>query len=266
MSEIRYDIKGPGMVCAIQAAVRAKKDITIVTDRDASGRPIRVGCFFKKKGEKIDAARQKITWFDPREIEIVPQETSVREFREACLNVEFTHDRDREWYSILNLQRGEENRVVIRTLFRVHRNSVVGFVIQAEVRDYDQGAEQYRPVIRYDCAHGFFHRDMLGQDGAQTKHDLDAQDAKTAISFAIGELQRNLNVWLQEMGHKPLPHHSMNQPKVIEEFERARSDLLYLFDHPEKMSTMKTRFVQLKDTPDSTFHLLLPKDFDPSQY
>ncbi len=60
MTETRYDIKGPGLVRAIQEAVSANKDIAIVYDYDNAGRPLRVGYFFKDKG-KQDVSQPAIT-------------------------------------------------------------------------------------------------------------------------------------------------------------------------------------------------------------
>lgn len=246
MTERRYDITGPGLVRALREAVSAKKDLAIIYDYDNLGRVLRVGYFFKDKDTK-DLAQPDITWFDSGEIQITRRYTPVREFRQACLDVEFTHPRDNERHFLLILSLGSESRVILRNLFRVHKNYVTGFVIQVEIRDIIDGKEQWRSVVRYDCAHGFIHRDMIASDGRKTKHELGTQDTKDAIALAIDEVRDNLNPWLQQLGYAPLDPHALDQQRVIKEMEKAKSTLLELHDNPEKMNTTQSRFVQLKD-------------------
>lgn len=230
----------------MQEAIAAKKDIAIVYDFDKLGRVLQVGYLLKDRNTK-DVAKQEITWFNPSEIQITRKYTPVREFRQACLDIEFTHPRDNERHFLLNLPLDSEKRVILRNLFRVHSNSVTGFVIQVEIRGIIDGKEEWRPVVRYDCAHGFIHRDMIYSDGHKTKHQLGTQDTKGAIVLAIDELRDNLNPWLQQMGYTPLDPHTLSQPRVIQEMDKAKSILLDLHDDPEKMSATQSSFVQIKD-------------------
>lgn len=246
MAEPRYDITGPGLVRAVQQAVSAKKDLAIVYDYDNLGGVLRVGYFFKDKDRK-DLAQQDITWFECGEIQITRTYTPVREFKQACLDVEFTHPRHNERHFVLNLSLGSESRAILRNLFRVHKNHVTGFVIQVEIRGIMDGREQWRPVVRYDCAHGFIHRDMIASDGRKTKHEVGTQETKDAIGLAIDEIRDNLNPWLQQLGYAPLDPDALDQQRVIKEMEKAKSTLLELHDNPEKMNTTQSRFVQLKD-------------------
>ena len=210
---------------------------------------MRVGYFFKDKGSK-DLAQQDITWFDPSEIQVTLTHTPVREFRQACLDVEFTHPRDNERHFLLNLSLGSESRVILRNLFRVHENHVTGFVIQVEISGIIDGKEQHRAVVRYDCAHGFIHRDMIASDGRRTKYELGTQDTKDAIALAIDELRDNLNKWLQQLGYSSLDPHALDQQRVIEEMEKAKTTLLELHTNPKKIKKTQSRFVQLKDALD----------------
>ena len=45
------------------------------------------------------------------------------------------------------------------------------------------------PVVRYDCAHGFFHRDTLMPDGSKEKHVIEIDDLKTASKYAEQDLK-----------------------------------------------------------------------------
>ncbi len=246
MTETRYDIKGPGLIRAVQEAVSANKDIALVHDYDNLGRILRVGYFLKDKGIK-DVSQPIITWFDSNEIQITCVNTPVRDFKRACLDVEFSHPRDNERHFLLFLTVDKETRVILRNLFRVYKNLVTGFVIQVEIRSIIDGKEQWRPVVRYDQAHGFIHRDMIAADGSKTKQELGTRETKDAIVLAIDEIRKNLNLWLHELDYKTLDEDLLSQPRIIQEMDRAKSKLLELHDNPQKIDSTQSTFTQLKE-------------------
>jgi len=245
----QYDISGPGLVRALQEAASVRKDLGIAYDYDNLGRVLRVGYFFKDRHAK-DFQQQEIIWFKPGEVSVIPRYSREPRFRQARLDVEFLHPRRNERHFLLNLPSDSESRVILRNLFRIHRNLVTGFVIQVEVRTIENGKEQWRPVIRYDCAHGFIHRDAIAADGQKTKHKLAIQDTRSAIALAIDELRDNLNPWLRQLGYEQFDRDVLVKPDVIEEMNKAKSTLLDLVEHPKKMNAMQSRFVQLKDSLD----------------
>ncbi|MFC2034217.1 hypothetical protein ACFLTT_02295 [Chloroflexota bacterium] len=249
MDETRYDIKGPGLVKAIQAAVSAKKDIALVYDYDNTGYPLRVGYYFKEKGEQ-DLGNLEITWFTADEIQINAVKTAERDFKSAFLDLEFTHPRRNERHFLLFLTLDKNTRIILRNLFRLDKKSVAGFVMQIEIRIVEGSEEIWEPIIRYDQAHGFLHRDMINYDGHKTKHELGTQDVKEAITFAIEEIRRNLNQWLSQLGYKPIPDEVLAQPQFKKEMEKAKSKLLELYYNPDKLDGMQSTFGQLKEHPD----------------
>lgn len=249
MTETRYDIKGPGLDRAIQKAVSVNKDIAIVYDYNSQGRPLRVGYFLREKGTQ-DLSQPVITWFDPGEVQITSLNTPIRDFKRACLDVEFSHPKSNERHFLLFLTLDKETRVILRNVFRLRKNSVTGFVIQGEIRGVVDGKEKWQPFVRYDHAHGFIHRDMIAADGRRTKHKLGTQDTKSAIALAIEEIRNNLNLWLYKLGYKPLDSGVLNQPRVIQEMDRAKSKLLELHDNPKKIDSMQSTFTQLKEEAD----------------
>jgi len=249
MTESRYHVKGPGLIRAIQEAVSANKDIAIVYDHDNTGYPLRVGYFFKEKGKQA-VSQPKITWFASDEIQITSVNTPVRDFRGAFLDVEFSHPKDNERHFLLSLTLDKETRVILRNLFRIDKKSVTGFVIQVEIRCTAEGKEIWKPVVRYDHAHGFIHRDMFAPDGKQTKCRLGTQNTKDAVSLAVEEIRENLNLWLHQLGYKTLDEDVLDQPVLNKEIDRAKSKLLELHDNPEKIKTMQSSFGQLKEHPD----------------
>ena len=257
MAETRYDIKGPGLIRAVQEAVSANKDLALVSDCDNLGRPLRVGYFLKDKGIQ-DLSQPTITWFDSGEIQITCVNTPDRDFKQACLDVEFSHPRDNERHFLLFLTLDKETRVILRNIFRVDKNSVTGFVIQVEIRSTANGKEEWHPVVRYDHAHGFIHRDMIASDGSKTKHELGTQETKDAIVLAMEEIRDNLNLWLHQLGYKPLDADVLSQPRIIQEMDKAKSKLLELHDNPEKINTTQSTFTQLKEKFDYKERIYLP--------
>jgi hypothetical protein len=66
------------------------------------------------------------------------------------------------------------------------RGEVRVFTVQLEV--FLEG--KWQPVVRYDSAHGFAHRDRYFLDGRSTKTNLDI-DFKEALTFADEDIRDN---------------------------------------------------------------------------
>lgn len=72
----------------------------------------------------------------------------------------------------------------LRAQYRVSRGRVVQFTVQLEVLR----ESQWLPVIRYDTAHHFAHRDSYEPNGRRIKMDLN-MTFEEALSFAIQDLR-----------------------------------------------------------------------------
>ena len=245
MTGTRFVIKGPGLVRAIQEGVSAKKTMVFACDYDNAGCILRVGYFFKERG-KQQLSQSKINWFSPDEIQVSIVNTPTGD-ETSFLDVDFSHPKDNERHFLLLLTLDKDTRVILRNLFRIDKASVTGFVIQIEIHCTTEGKETWKPVVRYDHAHGFIHRDMIASDGKKTKCKLNTQDTKDAIVSAIEEIRENLNLWLHQLGYKTMSAEVINQPQLNKELDRAKSKLLELHDNPEKIKTMHSTFVQLKE-------------------
>ncbi len=66
-------------------------------------------------------------------------------------------------------------------------NKIVEFVVQYEL-EVDR---EWYPVIRYDCSHGFAHRDKLSPKGDVLKEELPFTDFNLALTFAEKDLREN---------------------------------------------------------------------------
>ena len=49
--------------------------------------------------------------------------------------------------------------------------------------------EKWHAIVRYDCAHGFFHRDLLKPNGDKEKKAIDMPDLNTAFAFARQDIE-----------------------------------------------------------------------------
>src|SRR3990170_6458234 len=81
----------------------------------------------------------------------------------------------------------EPDAARLRCSYRRRRKRIVQFTVQVEVFH----AEQWQPVVRYDNAHGFCHRDTIHADGTQEKLPVYYGDANSTFTRAIDDLSGN---------------------------------------------------------------------------
>jgi len=74
-----------------------------------------------------------------------------------------------------------------RHLHIQERGKIVFFRIQYETKIGDR----WYPVVRYDTAHGFAHRDIIDLRGSVEKTPLFNQDCNDALTFAESDLKSN---------------------------------------------------------------------------
>lgn len=75
---------------------------------------------------------------------------------------------------------------------RVHfviEHGQVEAIIVIQYEAYIDG--RWRAIVRFDEAHGFFHRDVMSPFGKQTKTTEFADDKGTALTQAIEDIKRN---------------------------------------------------------------------------
>ena len=62
---------------------------------------------------------------------------------------------------------------------------------------------QWVAIVRYDCAHGFFHRDVLFPNGNKEKQSIEIDSLKTASKYAEQDLKDRWE-WYRERYIKKL--------------------------------------------------------------
>lgn len=75
---------------------------------------------------------------------------------------------------------------------RVHFLTENGKVIAILVVQYEAFINgEWCAIVRYDEAHGFFHRDLLSPSGRQTKTPEPAEAKELALTQALDDVKRN---------------------------------------------------------------------------
>lgn len=73
----------------------------------------------------------------------------------------------------------------LRVKLSVEKGEVKDVVYQYESFVNDE----WIPIVRYDVAHGFFHRDELFADGRKDKIEVTIEDLKSASKYAEQDLK-----------------------------------------------------------------------------
>lgn len=73
----------------------------------------------------------------------------------------------------------------IRVRFEKDKGVILDLIIQYETMIN----AKWIPIVRYDCAHGFFHRDLLHPNGDKEKKTIEVPDLKYAFTFSKQDLE-----------------------------------------------------------------------------
>jgi hypothetical protein len=90
----------------------------------------------------------------------------------------------------------------IRVKLKLDKGEVTDVVYQYE--SYING--KWMPIVRYDCSHGFFHRDLLYPDGGKEKYSIGIDDLKVASKYAEQDLKDRWE-WYRERFNKKMKKH-----------------------------------------------------------
>ncbi len=73
----------------------------------------------------------------------------------------------------------------LRIKLIVENGKIIDLVFQYESYIYNQ----WREIVRYDIAHGFFHRDFIFPNGRKEKTRIEISDLKLAATFAEEDIK-----------------------------------------------------------------------------
>lgn len=74
------------------------------------------------------------------------------------------------------------------------KNKIISFSAQLEILYKNK----WYPVIRYDTAHGFAHRDFIHPDGKVDKTPLFLQDYNETLIFAENDIKNNWELYREK--------------------------------------------------------------------
>lgn len=73
----------------------------------------------------------------------------------------------------------------LRMRIETENGRVVDIVVQYEAKFKDE----WHPIVRYDCSHGFLHRDVMLPGNKKEKYPLDIPDLKSALMYAEQDIK-----------------------------------------------------------------------------
>jgi hypothetical protein len=149
--------------------------------------------------------------------------------------------------TLINVPVDDELVLLLRVLFRMDGDRVARFVIQAEVKAAGWNKGEWKPVVRYDCAHGFIHRDMLHKDGTAAKVPVDADSLAAALPLIAAELRTNLVAWLRDLGYPEAATDNISHDAFAHELAKAQESLTALLDDPGLVDTTSSRAVMFSE-------------------
>lgn len=242
----KFTIRGPGLLRATQEAHATRAQLVIAKDSNAAGDIIRIGYFLEKEGNV--AGDPQITWFGHDEIEIVHVAScKIPPIHQARLEVEHSSTKTPQRTFMIEIPLGADFDLSFRNVFRLKREKVKDFVIQVEIKQRRSGApNKIYPIVRYDCAHGSIHCDLMVPKGSKTKRYLPTQMIKEAISFAIEDLAVNLSDWLKDLNHSSITPGMINYQELKQDLARAKTDLIRLSENPDFMLATSSRLTQYR--------------------
>lgn len=92
----------------------------------------------------------------------------------------------------------------LRVRLKIDKGELIDVVYQYEALIEDN----WTPIVRYDCAHGFFHRDILKPNGDKEKQEIVIDNLKSASKYAEQDLKDRWE-WYKERYIKKMKGHKL---------------------------------------------------------
>ena len=91
----------------------------------------------------------------------------------------------------------------LRVLFETERGQILRFVVQLECQFVEEC--EWLPVVRYDTAHGYAHRDIMHPTKKEEKAEISVQNYNDALTIAMDDVvekrydyRRRYEEWLNQ--------------------------------------------------------------------
>jgi hypothetical protein len=233
-----YVVTGPGLVRVYQESLDKQKDIGLVLEHDGKGRIKRIGYRLKDK-ERAEFPKET-NWFEKGEVEIL---VNPIELEKGTGEIGYELDVDIAFSPPKRLdEKGRELLLYFpnggtrfRNIIRFNKNKILEFVVQLEINVKRSEVEEWRPAVRYDCAHGYIHKDLIYANGKREKVRVETQVLKDAITFVINDMKSNLEYWFKSLGYNKMSMTVFSWSTLDVDLEDAEKFLLSLIENPERI-------------------------------
>ena len=91
----------------------------------------------------------------------------------------------------------------LRVMFEMERGQILRFAVQLECQFMEDG--EWIPVVRFDTAHGYAHRDIMHPIKTEEKTEMSVQDYNEAFTIAMDDVvekrydyRRRYEEWLKQ--------------------------------------------------------------------
>ena len=79
-----------------------------------------------------------------------------------------------------------DNDSALRVAFETDHGQIIRFVVQLECVFAEDG--EWLPIVRYDTAHGYAHRDVMHPHKKEEKTKMSVQDYNEAFNLAMDDV------------------------------------------------------------------------------
>jgi len=124
-----------------------------------------------------------------------------------------------------------KEKITFRLILRPRKK--IEPMIQLEI---ENSSGNWREVIRWDCSHGYSHRDLFFANGKRKKEPTSAKTLEGIIVEAIDDLKKNLRTNLVSLGYKQIADTLPQSLGWEEDLEKAEKELLDLAKDPQKIA------------------------------
>ena len=73
----------------------------------------------------------------------------------------------------------------LRIKIHIERGTITDIVVQYEAKLMDK----WYSIVRYDCSHGYFHRDILNPRGEKVKQAIPIHNLRDALTYAEQDIK-----------------------------------------------------------------------------
>jgi hypothetical protein len=84
----------------------------------------------------------------------------------------------------------------LRVYAQKDKGAILEFVVQYEALI----SREWQPIVRYDTAHGFAHKDIMKPDGEVIKQPLYFESYNLAFTYATIDLKANWKKYIEDFG------------------------------------------------------------------